>query len=769
MLRQARAATRRRGNPSALDISGLAAELARASTLAEPGGDVLASLNRLSAIAPRAQGLRVAGEEAISPYLAWLPYSLDEALAQLGLTRIVNERLRAGFYRDRLIVLATQEKSASTLHDVVLLKMLEHTAGQATINPLPRGLKGGPLAMAGHTAFHFGLLLHYPDGGVVRGEFDATPQNIWMIHRTLGLRTVVLTRHPADRLVALYCMRHQGLRDRMKNHGIKDTSEESVLSNLFTGSTKTLPANIGSLRHNLEWMESWVYPEARERAVIARYEDMLVNPEQHFRIIHSQLFDTPMTDALREAVKQALAASGEGGALQSGDKHTRSYAKGYSGKIGVWMDYLTQANVDAYNDVVKRFLDYTPIPEQILDIYPDLILDRTLAATGGRPVFVKQRVPVDLEAIADVMRTAEDEAANNRVVNASKKLNELLANDPLETEIPTIFKRLEWLPHTTREGVKFASLARLASKRLKEGYYRDRLVILTAQEKSGSTMHAVAVKHMLRSTGGVSVYTTLPRQKTSSPTTMAGGTVFHAGMVLYSPNGGVCRGVFDPSRDNKLYMSETGARRIVLTRHPADRVVAQYCMHLSATDRDMEASLATVINAHVETNLVWLNGWVSDKGERQLVVRYEDMFSDRSRHFERIHNFLYQKDMDELLAAEIDQTFRGSGEGGAIRSGNLGTRVYKRGYSGKIGVWRDYMTPANVALFNAIVDRFVALNPNGRALFDTYPDLRLDAGELNLEPAGEPGAGAAESANAQQAVAPDGQHSAANSLDESVA
>lgn len=356
-----------------IDARSIAENLATLDVAAgSEGNDIASILEKLRGAAGDVP-LPEVDEADIVPALAWLPFSLDEAIQLIGLTRLVNRRITDGYYRERLTILATQEKSASTLHEVAILSMHRHSGGLQLILPMPRGLMGGPLAMAGQASFHYGLLLHLPNGGVIRGEFRADPQTIWMLHRTLGCKRVVLTRHPADRLVALYCMRHEGLRERMKKNGATDLSEEAVMNALFRGGR--LPANIGCLRANLGWLDGWLEAEARENALIVRYEDMFSDTMTHFSRIHEFLYGRDMDPALIAELESLICASGEGGALQSGETSNRAYPKGYSGKVGVWRDYLTRSNVETYNDVVRRFLDYTERVEDIMALYPDLVLD----------------------------------------------------------------------------------------------------------------------------------------------------------------------------------------------------------------------------------------------------------------------------------------------------------------------------------------------------------------------------------------------------------
>ena len=347
-----------------IDLRLLADRLAQLEKSAEQGDDILEDLRKLGDFSFDDPALQAIDESEISPRLAWLPFSLSEALELLGLTRIVNKRLLQGYYRDRLIVLVTQEKSSSTLHEVALLQMLRYSGQQMTIIPLPRTLKCAPLSMAGQSSFHFGLLLYFPNGGVCRGEFSPNSQNHWMISRFLQCRAVILTRHPADRLVAQFCMRQERFRA---------PDQETVFNQLFLD--VDLPGNIGSLQSNLDWLAGWVRHGSGERTLIVKYEDMMEGAIDHFEKSHEFLYKQPMSAELIAEIENAFSRSGEGGDMQPGDKTKRTYPKGYSGKAGVWRDYLTSANVENYNRVVGRFLDYSEQADALLDLYPDLLLE----------------------------------------------------------------------------------------------------------------------------------------------------------------------------------------------------------------------------------------------------------------------------------------------------------------------------------------------------------------------------------------------------------
>ena len=97
---------------------------------------------------------------------------------------------------------------------------------------------------------------------------------------------------------------------------------------------------------------------------------MITDVAAHFEHIHHFLYATPMSEPLKAALQEHVANSGETGALQSGDAHLRVYPKGYSGKIGVWRDYLSPDDVAAYNEVTERFLKYDEDGPQLLALIP---------------------------------------------------------------------------------------------------------------------------------------------------------------------------------------------------------------------------------------------------------------------------------------------------------------------------------------------------------------------------------------------------------------
>jgi hypothetical protein len=152
----------------------------------------------------------------------------------------------------------------------------------------------------------------------------------------------------------------------------KAVKADSVFQAVFRG--VGLPITVDSLRHNLRWLAGWQTETAQDRVLIVRYEDMMADLEGHFVRIHDFLYGTPMSAELIAALHNHFANSGEAGSLQPGDARSRVYEKGYSGKVGVWRDYLTPEDVASYNEVADRFLTYDEDGPRLRELYPDLLL-----------------------------------------------------------------------------------------------------------------------------------------------------------------------------------------------------------------------------------------------------------------------------------------------------------------------------------------------------------------------------------------------------------
>jgi hypothetical protein len=55
---------------------------------------------------------------------------------------------------------------------------------------------------------------------------------------------------------------------------------------------------------------------------------------------------------------------------------------------------------------------------------------------------------------------------------------------------------------------------------------------------------------------------------------------------------------------------------------------------------------------------------------------------------------------------------------------------YPRGWTGSVGIWRQYLSEGNVHSYNRVVEGFLAHYPNAAPLSSVYPDLLIDPTHL---------------------------------------
>jgi hypothetical protein len=304
-------------------------------------------------------------EESLHRLMHALPVDLVEATVQLGIRRAANARLMAKWYADRLIFLVTAEKASSTLHEIAIRDMQLLTLKQEANFGIQRGLRYGPTEPAYRT-LHGLLPLYAPDGGVLRGTFLPSAGNARFIEE-LGSRTALLCRHPADRLVARGCMTEGGLEAEFAFEQVETGEAFQILIT----NHRLAP----SLHEELNWLTGWLEAfEQSDRFLLLRYEDMMADAPAHFDRLHRFVAGQPMTAEVWELLQSRMTRT-KGGDLQPGNRAARHYPKGYSGKVGVWRDYLTPENIAAYNQTVDRFMKYHPRADLLAKVYPNIYLE----------------------------------------------------------------------------------------------------------------------------------------------------------------------------------------------------------------------------------------------------------------------------------------------------------------------------------------------------------------------------------------------------------
>lgn len=307
--------------------------------------------------------------------LSFLPEDPGHFDYLLTVNRLIQDRVRNDWYKDRLVVLATLEKSGSTFVEVALREYLVDALGVNAYFFPDFGMKG-PLSPAGSERLTLLSLLCLPEGGVLRGTFVADEFNCRMLGK-LNARLVVLLRHPVDRAVANLCMRL----NRLSRDGERDLDD--VLTAVLAGAWGKIPeiytaGNIPSLYESLEWIAGWIRYSKKHPCVFVRYEDIVFNHNDAARRLYYDLFGKVPQEDLISRSGSTLMRTGEGGDLNaSATSKSKAYPRGYTGKEGIWKSYLRTEHVELCNTISKNMLKLASENEDILKFYPDLILDPT--------------------------------------------------------------------------------------------------------------------------------------------------------------------------------------------------------------------------------------------------------------------------------------------------------------------------------------------------------------------------------------------------------
>ncbi|MDC1076122.1 hypothetical protein OAQ35_04040 [Litorivicinus sp.] len=303
------------------------------------------------------------------------PHSVEEAISYLNDITIIGKNLADGFYKKKLVILTTLEKSGSTTWEILIRELLRLNGIAHEIGP-QRTLKYGPFAFIGDL---FPTVLMYArDGGVLRGVLRPFVRNVQLL-KEFGCLNVILFRHPADRLVARYS-------DPSPDMIVVDQTEwilepqYMIRKDQLSQSPAEIDTSLlnlirsGYLLDTLEWMTNWINLRSSKNSLIIPYESAIGEGEYGLFLekISDHLFAAPLTDEFLEYCKSVTANYRT--VHQPGDVAGRSYPKGYSGKVGVRYDYFTATTIAEYNHVVEGFLNINPNAKALLDYYPDLIL-----------------------------------------------------------------------------------------------------------------------------------------------------------------------------------------------------------------------------------------------------------------------------------------------------------------------------------------------------------------------------------------------------------
>lgn len=216
-------------------------------------------------------------------------------------------------------------------------------------------------------------------GGVVKNHAPIEYHNDRFFKQT-GCKYVVLVRHPADQMAALYCHIRAVRHKAFLNHAPVErrTPWDFSLGQFPTGTFDDEPEiaisrliETGYLFKSLMWVADWATFRHPEQSRLLRYEDIVSDFAGMVTMLCQFIRGTPPDDDLMEYLRHVFDHE-----ANRNDKKSdlEKYPHGWTGRVGIWSDYFSKSNIEAYNRSLERFLKAYPHAGAVTEIYHNLTI-----------------------------------------------------------------------------------------------------------------------------------------------------------------------------------------------------------------------------------------------------------------------------------------------------------------------------------------------------------------------------------------------------------
>lgn len=305
------------------------------------------------------------------PEMKHLEFSFLKSINQVIINRKIIKKINDGYFKNRLVIVAALPKSASSIIGSCIATIQKASGCGAGIRNYARYMVANQ-----DSDLRPELVLDFPQGGVLKYHPRATGKNLKVLD-LLGVKYIILLRHPVDQLVALYChMINENLledainKDSWIPEHIYPLNWRLFQDGVDIEETIRYLINEGYLNAVLSWAADWLHFRDVNRSLILKYEDFVVNQKDTLKNISNFLYGKDLDQ--KTLMKCNSIAEGLVNKRAS-DDNIRKYPRGWTGQVGAWKNYFSNQNKRDYISVVKKFLDYYPNASLILDVYPDLL------------------------------------------------------------------------------------------------------------------------------------------------------------------------------------------------------------------------------------------------------------------------------------------------------------------------------------------------------------------------------------------------------------
>jgi hypothetical protein len=277
----------------------------------------------------------------------------------------VDERISAGFYRDRLFIAFALPKCGSGLiHNIlrILQQKDDSIFGGRTVRPEP-----DPWLPMDRT--HVAV---YANGGVIKNHSYCSAQTLALLQE-VGAKHLIGIRHPLDLIVALFHhFRRVNSAGDPRRHTFWNLTDHTVRYDLDWNTTDDTiidkMLDLGVIEQSITWTAHWLKRRDVTRSVVLRYEDIVSQMSLALEPVSRLMNNRPLSEEEAAFIDSFIVNSRR----RHSEEQKCIYRKGWTGDVNLAKKYFYGPIIEKASNIINKLYSEKSY-EEYFAFYPDLI------------------------------------------------------------------------------------------------------------------------------------------------------------------------------------------------------------------------------------------------------------------------------------------------------------------------------------------------------------------------------------------------------------